>query len=87
MDLKLWRSRWHERFLDYAAGLTGDGVRRMAALALVGLSRALYVFAQYVRFWAAILTYPVQIFRRWRIYYSSLWTRLRGRAFLPTLLR
>lgn len=83
VDLKLWRSHWHERFLDYAAGLSSDGSQRTAAPVLVGVSRALYVLAKYTRFWEALVTFPVQIVKRWRTYYGRLWGRLRGRSFLP----
>ena len=86
VDLKLWRSRWHERLLDYAARPSREGARRTAGPALIGLSRALYVGAQYARFWVALITYPAQVFRRWGIHYARLWRRLRGRTFLPALL-
>ncbi len=86
LELKLWKSRWYERFLIYATGDPFRGSYPTAAAILIRLSRIVYVGTKYLLFWGTILTYPVQIVRRWRIYYGSLWKRLKRRTFLPKVL-
>jgi len=86
-DLKLWRSRWHHRLLSFAESFRRDGGRLPVGQAMLVASQAVYISAQYGRLWFAILTYPREIFRRWRICFGSLQRRLGGRSFLPPLLR
>ena len=86
LELKLWRSHWYVQFLDYAARRSVEAPSSTTRAALVGLSRTTYVAAQYARFLGTVLTYPVEIVRRWSIYYGSLSKRMRGRAFLPRTL-
>jgi hypothetical protein len=86
IDLKLWRLRWHQRLLNRTeAPAVGDD-RRWATGLIAGLGCGAYVAGQYGRFWLATLTYPLQIVRRWGIYYRSLWRRLSGSDYLPPLL-
>ena len=85
--LNLWRPRRYKRFLAFTNGLSREGAWRWAAPPMVGLGRSLYVVVQYARFWHSFITYPTKIFKRWRLYYAVFWRRIRGRAFLPQLLR
>jgi hypothetical protein len=85
-DLTLWRLRWHQRFLRWANRKVQSSRGHFLARALAALSRALYVAAQYSRFWFAFIALPTEIVKRWGIYYSWLGRRLRNDVRLPRLL-
>lgn len=85
-SLELWRARWHERFLDFTDKRFKQNHSPRYVPAVACISRILYVVVQYARFWAAILMFPVYIFKRWCIYYRSFWKRINKRVFLPRLL-
>ena len=88
IDLQLWRKRWHETLLDQAELLLeGSGSNSFIyARLIVPFARLLYVSVNYLRFWIALLTFPVNIIKRWGIYYRALWRRFGGHVFLPSLL-
>ena len=83
--LNLWRTGWRHRLLTFANGVS-DGSGWKPARMLIPISRALYVGAQYGRYWLAIGTYPREIFRRWRLCYRSLRRRLPQGDYWPPLL-
>lgn len=85
-DLRLWRKRWYEKFIDFTNGRLGENPHSLYVSGLITFGRILYTGVQYIRFWIAIFIFPVHIFRRWRIYYITLWKRMRGHVFLPPLL-
>ena len=82
LDLKLWSPRWYNRFA--ASGPEGVSVpQKIEDVSLRGL---IYVGVIYARFWWAIITYPMELVRRYRIYYGQFFRRLKKKEFMPKLL-
>ena len=69
VDLELWRPGLHDRVL--AAGLQAP------------IAASLYTAIQYLRYWGAILTMPVEILRRRRLQLGRLDRRCHAADFLP----
>ncbi len=84
--LNLWKPRWYRRFLDFSEDLAlSKKVWSVFIVGLLFISRILYIFITYMRFWFAGLTYPLKYFKRVGLYYSCFFRRINNRLYLAKL--
>jgi len=82
LDLKLWTPRWYNRFVSVTSKEDSSSSESQS----ISFRNLIYIVVNYLRFWRAILTYPMEIAKRYRIYYNQFFRRLRKQDFLPPLL-
>lgn len=83
IDLKLWRKRWYTSLLKTAINKIERSPDCIRSRIYIILARAVYVMANYARFWWSIITFPMMIVKRACLLYSCLKRRIRKENVLP----